>query len=106
MRLASYKMKHCLCQSNNKGKCVLIVIFSDNVYVFLIARARARKRIRFLELRFNRSITITSTVPQGGTEHEHDPVGKSAPPDSLPIWRQNEFTVARDRGCIDFAGIC
>jgi hypothetical protein len=30
-------------------------------------------------LRFNRSITITSTVPQGGTEHEHDSAGDRSP---------------------------
>jgi hypothetical protein len=46
------------------------------------------------------SITITSTAPHGGTEHEHDPPSIRTKIHLLikyhqivPIWRQNKFTV-------------
>jgi hypothetical protein len=47
------------------------------------------------------SITMTSTAPHGGTEHEHDPPNITTKIHSLikyhqivPIWRQNKFTAS------------
>jgi hypothetical protein len=58
--------------------------FMNTVYLYAYFRPFVLVRVIVIgsmwRLSFHRSITITSTVPQGGPEHEHDSGGERPPP--------------------------